>query len=169
MGRDEHDFSLFRMKTTKTHLAGQFSFQIDFGIRKKYPKIIIFIHFPRNTIKTPSVLTLAGTLRDTKSVMLAHFPRNTIKTRSRLHKISSKSALHGFLGPEVVPDEPRPGRRASLAGWPCLAARWAALAGLAGDLPGRERAPTATMPPPPLLSPQAGYSVCCNPASPPNL
>ena len=56
--------------------------------------------------------------------------------------------MNDFLGPEVVPDEPRPGRRASLAGWPCLAARWAARAGLAGGLPGRERAPAATVAPP---------------------
>ena len=56
--------------------------------------------------------------------------------------------MNGILGPEVVPDEPRPGRRASLAGWPCLAARWAARAGLAGGLPGRERAPAATVAPP---------------------
>jgi len=56
--------------------------------------------------------------------------------------------MNGILGPELVPDEPRPGRRASLAGWPCLAARWAARAGLAGGLPGRERAPAATAAPP---------------------
>ena len=63
-------------------------------------------------------------------------------------KIRQKAAINGILGPEVVPDEPRPGRRASLAGWPCLAARWAARAGLAGGLPGRERAPAATVAPP---------------------
>ena len=126
MGRGEHDFSLFRTKMTKMHLAGKFSFQINFGIQKKYLKIIISIHFPRNTIKTHSVLTLAETLRDTKSVMLAHFSRNTIKTHARLPKISSDFGQNCFLGPEVVPDEP--GRAAGPA-WP------AGLAWAPGGLP----------------------------------
>ena len=60
--------------------------------------------------------------------------------------------MNGFLGPEVVPDEPRPGRRASLAGWPCLAARWAALAGLAGDLAGSGHQQQWYRPPAPITA-----------------
>ena len=142
------EFSHFRTKTTKTHLAGKFPFQIDFENRKKYLPNINSVRFSRNTTRTHSFLTLVETLGDPKSVMLGHFSRNTIKTPARLPQNSSKTEMNGILGPEVVPDEPRPGRRASLAGWPCLAARWAALAGLAGGLPGRERAPAATVAPP---------------------
>ncbi len=117
-------------------------------IHKTVKGILLVVDFTRNTTRTHSFFTLAETLRDRKWTVLAHFSRNTIKTMSRLPGISSKSAMKGFLGPEVVPDGPRPARRASLAGWPCLAARWAARAGLAGGLPGRERAPAATVAPP---------------------
>ena len=140
------EISLFRTKTTKTHLAGKFPFQIDFENRKKYLPNIIFVHFSRNTTRTHSFLTLVETLGDPGSVMLGHF--SLLKHLRDCPKIRQKAKMNGKLGPKLVPGEPRPGRRASLAGWPCLAARWAARAGLAGGLPGRERAPAATVAPP---------------------
>ena len=152
-GEMKTKFSLFRTKTTKTHLAGKIPFQIDFENRKKYLPNIIFVRFSRNTTRTHSFLTLVETLGDPKSVMLGHFSRNTIKTPARLPQNSSKSAMNGFLGPEVVPDEPRPGRRASLAGWPCLAARWAALlAWLAICLAGSGRRQQRSHPPTPITA-----------------
>ena len=89
-GEMKTEFSHFRTKTTKTHLAGKFPFQIDFENRKKNLANIIFVHFSRNPTRTHSFLTLAETLGDPKSVMLGHISRNTIKTPTRLPQNSSK-------------------------------------------------------------------------------
>ena len=121
------DFSLFRTKTTKTHLAGKFPFQIDFENRKNTFRTS-FTSFPPNTDKTHSVLTLVETLGDPKSVMLGHFSRNTIKTPARLpQKFVKKQELMAFWAPKW--SQTSPGRAAGPA-WP------AGLAWPPGGLPG---------------------------------
>ena len=122
------EFSHFRTKTTKTHLAGKFPFQIDFENRKKYLPNIIFVHFSRNTTRTHSFFTLAETLGDPKSVMLGHFSRNTIKTPARLpQNFVKKQELMAFWAPKW--SQTSPGRAAGPA-WP------AGLAWPPGGLPG---------------------------------
>ena len=153
------EFSLFRTKTTKTHLAGEFPFQIDFENRKKYLPNINFVRFSRNTTRTHSFLTLVETLGDPKSVMLGHFSRNTIKTPARLPQISSKISNEWLFGPRSgprrapagPPGQPGrlalPGRPVGCQGWP---GRRSARPGAGASSNGRA---------PPLLSPQVGYLV----------
>ena len=158
------EFSHFRTKTTKTHLAGKFPFQIDFENRKKYLPNIIFVHFSRNTTRTHSFFTLEETLGDPKSVMLGHFSRNTIKTPARLPQNSSKSSNEWHFGPKIGPrrapagppgqpgrlawpGRPLPGRLVGCLGWP----------GRRSARPGAGASSNRAAPP--LLSPQVGYLV----------
>ncbi len=121
--------SLFRMKITGTHPAGKFPFQIDFEIHKMSLKNIILSHFSRNPIRMPPRFTRISLKFVNECILgsfLIHFARNTIKKPSgfgpRIHWNSGKMRF----GPPGGPGRARPARRASLAGWPCLAGRWPA-------------------------------------------
>ncbi len=87
------EISLFRMKITKTHLAGRFSFQIDFGIQKNGTENFILVTFHE---------TLLERLRD----LLKFCQNSRINAfwdpfRSILHETLLKSLrdlVHKFVG-----------------------------------------------------------------------
>ncbi len=143
---------LFRMKTTKTHLAGEFSFQIDFEIHKMLLKIIIPNHFSRNPIRMPSIFTLILSKFANTCVwgsFSIHFTRNPIRMPSRLNLQNPKKTIgkNAFWAPRWSRTSPAgpPGQPGWLAlpGWPV-----ASLAGQAGVMAGQEWQPGGRIPPP---------------------
>ena len=145
------EISLFRMKTTKTHLAGKFSFQNDFGIHKMLLKNTILSHFSPNPIRMPSRFAQNSLKFRDKCVsgsFLVHFARNTIKKPSRLGpRIHWNSGINAFWAPRwsrtsLAGPPGQPGWLA-LPGWPV-----GCLAGQAGVLAGQEWRPGGRIPPP---------------------
>ncbi len=159
---------LIQMKTSKTHLAGEFPFQFDFEIQKMQLKIIILIlsHFSRNPIRMPPRFTQISLESWDECVLglIIHFTRNPIITTPSRFGLKSLICMNKcVLGPQVVPDEPgRPagpawlspaGPPGLLAGWPCLAGRWAAwLARLASWLARSGRQEEECRPPAPITA-----------------
>ena len=126
LGRDEHDIFTFRTKTTKNASPREISLPNRLWNSKKYPKIIISIHFHETLSKhTPFLSSRRRCGTQNRSCWLT-FHETLLKHMRDCQKIVEFWSMIGFLGPEVVPDEP--GRAAGPA-WP------AGLAWAPGGLP----------------------------------
>ena len=133
------EISLFRMKITETHLAGKFSFRIDFETHKMSLGNFILSHFSRNPIRMPPRFTRISLKFVNECVLgsfLIHLARNTIKKPSgfgpRIHWNSGKNAFWAPRWSRTSPAGPpgQPGRLSlpvrpvGCLGWPGWRSAW---------------------------------------------